>query len=117
MGGFYSAEDADSEGVEGKFYVWDKKDLEEICGDYADEVIEWYGATSGGNFEGSNILYRHKIGDLIRPSNVEYSRRALFEKRKERIRPGLDNKVLTEWNGLMLATLSEAAVATGRDDW
>ena len=117
LGGFYSAEDADSEGVEGKFYVWDQKELEEICGDHADEVIEWYGVTSGGNFEGSNILYRQKVGDLIRPFGVEKSRQILFEKRKGRVRPGLDNKVLTEWNGLMLATLAEAAVATGRNDW
>jgi hypothetical protein len=117
LGGFYSAEDADSEGVEGKFYVWSEKDLRDICGEHADDVIDWYGVTSEGNFEGSNILYRQKVGDLIRPSTVEEARQILFEKRKERVRPGLDNKVLTEWNGLMLATLSEAAAATGRNDW
>ena len=117
LGGFYSAEDADSEGVEGKFYVWSRKELEEICGDNADAIIDWYGVTSEGNFEGANILYRPKVGNLIRPPEVEEARQILFEKRKERLRPGLDNKVLTEWNGLMLATLSEAAVSTGHNEW
>ena len=116
-GGFYSAEDADSEGIEGKFYVWSEQELRDICGDEAEEVLNWYGVTSEGNFEGSNILYRPKVGDLIRPPVLEKVRQVLFEKRKERVRPGLDNKVLTEWNGLMLATLSEAAAATGRNDW
>jgi len=82
LGGFYSAEDADSEGVEGKFYVWNQKELEEICGDNADAIIDWYGVSSEGNFEGANILYRPEVGDLIRPPEVEKARQILFEKRK-----------------------------------
>lgn len=114
-GGFYSAEDADSEGVEGKFYVWTP---DEIRAAGADAAIEWYGVTDDGNFEGANILNRitHR-GDLMRPAEVEAARAALFAVREGRVRPGLDDKVLAEWNGLMLATLAEAAAATGRSDW
>ncbi len=117
LGGFYSAEDADSEGVEGKFYVWSQEEIEEICGNNAETLIDWYGVTGEGNFEGSNILYRPTTGDLVRSPEVEEGRQILFEERKKRLRPGLDNKVLTEWNGLMLATLSEAAVSIGRNEW
>ncbi|MFP5316930.1 MAG: thioredoxin domain-containing protein [Acidimicrobiia bacterium] len=113
-GGFYSSEDADSEGVEGKFYVWSKAEVEEVGGQAA---VEWYGVTEAGNFEGANILVRPERGDLVRPDEVERARQALFERRKTRVRPGLDDKVLTEWNGLMVATLAEAAAATGREDW
>ena len=116
-GGFYSAEDADSEGVEGKFYVWREEEIRDLCGKNANEIIEWFGVTKEGNFEGSNILCRPKAESIIRSQSLELSREILFKNREERIRPGLDNKVLTEWNGLMLATLSEAAVATGRNDW
>ena len=113
-GGFYSSEDADSEGVEGRFYVWSRADVDEIGGPAA---VEWYGVTEGGNFEGSSILHRPVRGDLLRPADVERARQALLERREERVRPGLDDKVLTEWNGLMVATLAEAAAATGRRDW
>jgi len=116
-GGFHAAEDADSEGVEGRFYVWSEEDLRSVCGDEADAAVEWYGVTGAGNFEGTNILHRPLRGDLLRPEAVERARRALFDARTTRIRPGLDDKVLTEWNGLMLSTLAEAAAATGRADW
>jgi uncharacterized protein YyaL (SSP411 family) len=109
-GGFYSAEDADSEGEEGRFYVWRADDLSPVA-------VEWYGATPQGNFEGSNILHRPVRGDLIRPPEVEEARAALFEQRELRVRPGLDDKVLTEWNGLMIATLAEAGAATGEQVW
>ncbi|HEX6596496.1 MAG TPA: thioredoxin domain-containing protein [Acidimicrobiales bacterium] len=113
-GGFYSSEDADSEGVEGKFYVWSRAEVQELGGDAA---VDWYGVTPAGNFEGANILIRPVRGDLVRPPEVEAARQALFERRETRVRPGLDDKVLTEWNGLFLATLAEAAAATGRSDW
>ena len=120
-GGFFSAEDADSEGAEGTFYVWSEDEIREVCEGLGQGVtesaIEWYGVTGQGNFEGANILHRPVRGDLVRPEPVERARRALLDRREHRVRPGLDDKVLTEWNGLMLATLSEAAMAVGREDW
>jgi uncharacterized protein YyaL (SSP411 family) len=113
-GGWCSAEDADSEGEEGTFYVWSLEELQEVGGQVA---VEWYGATRTGNFEGRNILHRPERGDLLRPPEVEAARQALFEQRSRRVRPGLDDKVLTEWNALFLSTLAEAAAATGRADW
>jgi uncharacterized protein YyaL (SSP411 family) len=117
-GGFHSAEDADSEGVEGRFYVWSLEELAEVAGpDRAAEVAAWYGVTADGNFEGANILTRPVRGDLVRPPSIEDARRRLFERRAQRIRPELDDKILTEWNALMLGALAEAAAATGRADW
>ncbi len=116
-GGLYSAEDADSEGVEGKFYVWDLDEVREVCGDDADAAVKWWGVSAGGNFEGRNILHRWSRGDLLRPEAVERARAALFERRLGRVRPGLDDKVLTEWNALFVSSLAEAAAATGRADW
>lgn len=122
-GGFYSAEDADSEGEEGKFYVFSLAEVRSVLTDagleetQVDEVVAWYGVTEGGNFEGHNILFRPVRGDLARPSVVERARETLLAYRNQRVRPGLDDKVLTEWNALMLATLAEAAAATGDDHW
>ncbi len=117
-GGLYSAEDADSEGVEGRFYVWTVDEVTEVLGpELAPAAIDWYGITAAGNFEGSNILHRPERGDLLRPAAVERARRLLFEHRARRVRPGLDDKVLTEWNAMFCSTLAEAAAATGRSDW
>ncbi|MGH9209516.1 MAG: thioredoxin domain-containing protein [Acidimicrobiales bacterium] len=121
-GGLFSAEDADSEGVEGKFYVWSTEEIRQVLTDESvdDLVIDYYGVRPEGNFEqsGRSILNRiHARGDLIRPQPVEDARRALFDVRQQRVRPGLDDKVLTEWNGLMLSALAEAAAVTGRRDW
>jgi uncharacterized protein YyaL (SSP411 family) len=113
-GGWCSAEDADSEGEEGRFYLWSLDEVREVGGPAA---VEWYGVTATGNFEGRNILTRPVRGDLLRPDEVEAARRALFERRATRVRPGLDDKVLTEWNALFLSTLAEAAAATRRLDW
>ena len=115
-GGLYSAEDADSEGEEGKFYVWQLDELLSVVGGDA-SVAEWYGATKSGNFEGANILHRPVRGDLLRPPSVEAARALLFDAREKRVRPGLDDKVLTEWNAMFLSALAEAAGATGRTDW
>ncbi len=116
-GGFYSSEDADSEGVEGKFYVWTLDELESLLGDDAAAAIEWWGVSKAGNFEGANILHRPVRESLERPEAVERARQVLFDAREKRVRPGLDDKVLTEWNALFLASLAEAAAATGRADW
>ena len=121
-GGFYSAEDADSEGVEGKFYVWSEPELRAVVRAGAgagadDEAVAWWGVSAAGNFEGANILNRPVRGDLLRPEAVEAAREALFICRESRVRPGLDDKVLTEWNGLMLSALAEAAAATGNGEW
>ncbi len=112
-GGFSSAEDADSEGVEGRFYVWSADEVAAI----APQVADWYGVTPGGNWEGTNILWRPQRGDLARPPEVEAGRRALFEARERRVRPGLDDKVLTEWNALAVTALAEAGAAFDRPDW
>ncbi len=116
-GGFYSAEDADSEGVEGKFYVWSPQQIHAVLGDDSAEFINWFEVTEEGNFEGRSILRRPLGGELSRPASIELSRQRLFQAREMRIRPGLDNKVLAEWNGLMLASLSEAALVTSNQQW
>jgi uncharacterized protein YyaL (SSP411 family) len=126
-GGFFSAEDADSldaEGHshEGAFYVWTADEVRTAAGADADAALEWYEFTrpenAEGNFEGKVIPARlfHR-GDLLRPEAVERARVAMLAARATRSRPGLDDKVLTEWNGLMLATIAEAAAAFDRADW
>jgi len=112
--GFASAEDADSEGEEGRFYVWD---LDEVTAVAGTEAAEWYGVTAGGNWEGRNILRRPPGAALARPADIEAARRALLERRDTRVRPGLDDKVLTEWNAMAVATLAEAGAAFGEPEW
>jgi len=118
-GGTSSAEDADSEGVEGRFYVWSEAEIREVLGDDAEVAFDWYGVRPGGNFEhGTTILNRmHARGLLHRPAEVEAVRVRLFEHRAGRVRPGLDDKVLTEWNAYLIAALAEAGAAAGRSDW
>ena len=126
-GGFFSAEDADSldadgHSHEGAFYIWTADEVRTAAGADADAALEWYEFTrpenAEGNFEGRVIPARlfHR-GDLVRPDAVERARVAMLEHRNRRPKPGLDDKVLTEWNGLMLATLAEAAAAFERADW
>jgi uncharacterized protein YyaL (SSP411 family) len=118
-GGLYSAEDADSGGEEGRFYIWTSSELADILGPHgAKEAAEWYGVSDAGNFEhGATVLHRSRRGDLARPAAIEAARRTLFEARSERVRPGLDDKVLTEWNAMMCSLLAEAAGATGEERW
>jgi uncharacterized protein len=114
-GGFFSAEDADSEGVEGKFYVWNPEEIEEVCGDAAATAIRAWGVTREGNFEGSNILVRSETWS---PSpDLDQCRRALLERRSQRVRPGLDDKVLSGWNGLTIRALAEAGAALRDRDY
>jgi uncharacterized protein YyaL (SSP411 family) len=114
-GGFYSTQDADSEGEEGKFFVWTPDQIRELLGNEADEFIAAYGATPGGNFEGKNIL--EFVADLDQRPALAESRRKLFEARQQRVHPGRDEKVLTSWNGLMLAAFAEAARTLDREDY
>ena len=116
-GGLFSSEDADSEGEEGTFYVWSLEEVRLVAGDDAGAAVEWYGVSERGNFESANILHRPVRGDLVRPDAVERARQRLFAAREQRVRPGLDDKVLTEWNGLMIAAVAEAAAATGEEAW
>lgn len=116
-GGFYSAEDADSEGVEGLFYVWSLQELVEKAGASAGrELAEWFGATAEGNFEGANILTR-KSSLAPTPEAVRKAKQRLLEVRSGRVRPGLDDKVLAAWNGLAIRAFSEAGAVLGRDDY
>ena len=123
-GGFFCAQDADSlnehgHSVEGHFYVWSKQQfLDALPHNLHDLALDWYEVTDAGNFEGTNILSRlHHRGDLMRNPQVERARALLLESRNTRLWPGLDDKVLTEWNGMMLATLAEGAALLQRPDW
>ncbi|MGF1617050.1 MAG: thioredoxin domain-containing protein [Acidimicrobiia bacterium] len=108
-GGFFSAEDADSEGVEGKFYVWSSNEIEQVLGEDAPAAIAYYGVTSAGNFEGENIL--HLSPDRTVPPNLDEMNRKLLEHRDRRVRPGLDDKVVAAWNGLAIRAFAEAGAA------
>ncbi len=127
-GGLYSAEDADSEGVEGRFYVWTPDQVDLAVGSRTGDrpggpgatveaVVDWFGIDGAGNFEGATILCRPPGAPLGGPDRVEEGRRLLFEYRTTRVRPGLDDKVLTEWNAMYASSLAEAAAATGDDEW
>ena len=113
-GGFFSALDADSEGVEGKFYIWSLDELRDALGTDAPVAITWLGASEGGNFEGANIL--ESRGPEPEPEVRERIRARLLEVRGQRVRPGLDDKRLTAWNALMIAALAEAGGALERED-
>ena len=120
-GGIFSAEDADSEGEEGRFYVWGYDEFMSIAGDAAEFAAAHFGVTEAGNFEGHNILNIHRSPTELaerfgRPVEqieeaIEAARRALFEHRRTRVRPGLDDKVVTAWNGLAIRALAEAGAA------
>ena len=118
-GGFYSALDADSEGEEGKFYVWKKQALDDLLGSEAALITEYFGVTASGNWEhGNNILCKpisktdfikkHKLNPAEWQKKVQNAREKLLLEREKRARPGLDDKVLTGWNALMLQGLTDA---------
>ena len=123
-GGFYSAEDADSEGVEGKFYVWTQPEIESVIGDKekAEIFCRYYGVEAGGNWEdGTNVLHvALSLADTAKQFHksekeiagvLEEGRAKLFAVREKRVRPHRDEKVLTAWNGLMISAFSRAAQA------
>jgi uncharacterized protein len=119
-GAFASSLDADSEGVEGKFYVWSLAELQETLGEAAAGFAAHYDATAHGNWEETNILNRLKSGwsdDPELESRLAADREKLLARRAGRIRPGLDDKVLADWNGLMIAALARAALALDRQEW
>jgi uncharacterized protein YyaL (SSP411 family) len=116
-GGFYSTQDADSEGHEGKFFVWDLKEIEQTLGEKeATLFAAYYNITEAGNFEGKNIPNVTRSNEETAKSLTE-SRRKLFELRESRIKPDRDEKILTAWNGLMLASFAEAGVILNRPDY
>jgi uncharacterized protein len=116
-GGFYSALDADSEGEEGRFYVWTPAEIRAVLGDRAQSVIDYYGVTDEGNFEGRNILHVPGGPEAPRPEGLDQARRELYEARSRRVWPGLDEKRVTSWNALMISALAEAGAALGRPDY
>jgi uncharacterized protein YyaL (SSP411 family) len=114
-GGFYSALDADSEGVEGRFYVWSMDELRTVLGDDFEVARRWLGASDQGNFEGENIL--ESRGAEPEPEVRERIRSALLRARSARVRPGLDDKRLTAWNALAISALAEAGAVLERADY
>ena len=133
-GGFYSATDADSEGVEGKFFVWTIEEAREALAPLSDSLpraleiaVEYFGMSAEGNFEGSNILFipyppdetAEALGLSLEQLTeaVAQIKARLYAVRGQRIPPLLDDKILTAWNGMMLASLAEAARVLGRTDY
>ncbi len=106
QGGFYSAEDADSEGEEGKFYTWTPKEIVEILGEKDGNFFcQYYGIAPGGNFEGKSIPNRiHAHGPVNQDEeDIIPLREKVFVQREKRVHPHKDDKILTSWNGLMIA--------------
>lgn len=119
-GGFAATLDADSEGVEGKFYVWAPDEILDVLGPDADLFMAIYDVSEDGNFEGSNILNR--LNSLSRLTDEEEEhltacRQKLLDRRASRIRPGWDDKVLADWNGMMITAMVDAGMTFGRSDW
>ncbi|MFN0225620.1 thioredoxin domain-containing protein [Paenibacillus sp. KR2-11] len=127
-GGFYSAEDADSEGEEGKFYVWTPAEVHEVLGEEEGGYFcTVYGITEEGNFEGHSIpnliaaaassVSRMALDEGEVRNRLEASRRKLFEHREKRIHPHKDDKILTSWNGLMIMALAKGCKTLGRSEY
>ncbi len=125
-GGFYAALDADSEGVEGKFYVWNKQDIENIIGTESDVCCRWYGITETGNWEHSNILITHSITEFaisekipqnILSKKIKTWQLKLLQERNKRIRPGTDDKILLGWNALLVSALCNSYAANGNESF
>ena len=126
-GGFYAAIDADSEGVEGKFYVWSKKEIETVLKKDADLFCTYYNVTEKGNFENENILNsKEDAASFANRNNISLgkfsdiinnAKKVLLSERNKRIRPGTDDKVLLGWNALMNTAISEAFACTGNEKY
>lgn len=127
-GGFYSSQDADSEGEEGKFFVWTRADVLKVLGQsHGNLFCDFFNVTDGGNFEGQSILNitssladvatKHSVSVEQAQAVIAGARQKLFDLREQRIKPGRDEKILTAWNGLMLASFAEASAVLGRSDY
>ena len=117
-GGFYSTQDADSEGHEGKFFVWTMDEIRAALGEDDARIFSaYYNITDTGNFEGKNIPNVTRTAEPEWRASLEESKRKLFGLREQRIKPDRDEKVLTAWNGLMLASFAEAGVVLNRPDY
>jgi uncharacterized protein YyaL (SSP411 family) len=128
LGGFYSTQDADSEGHEGKFFVWDIQEIRDVLGETAAARFrDYYNITESGNFEGKNIpnvtrtledvavAHRISVGEL--QASLNESKQTLFDRRERRVKPDRDEKILTAWNGLMMASFAEAGIVLNRPDY
>ena len=126
-GGFYATQDADSEGEEGKFFVWTPAEIEAVLDPTAAQVFEaYYGVSKAGNFEGKNILHVRRTAESVAKDfgltteEVERilmeAKAKLFVEREKRVKPARDEKILVEWNGLMIHALAECGVVLGRQD-
>ncbi|HEY5301757.1 MAG TPA: thioredoxin domain-containing protein, partial [Acetobacteraceae bacterium] len=115
---FAASEDADSEGEEGRFYVWTEAEIDRLLGADAAVFKAAYDVTAAGNWEGHTILRRlAPLGDAAHEAMLARARAVLFETRGKRVRPGRDDKVLADWNGLAIAALARAAAVFDRPDW
>jgi uncharacterized protein YyaL (SSP411 family) len=119
-GGFASSLDADSEHEEGKFYVWSEAEVDAVLGERANLFKRFYDVTPEGNWEGKNILSRSNtpaLADEETERELALCRALLFRAREDRVRPGWDDKVLADWNGLMIAAMANAGLAFERPGW
>ncbi len=124
-GGFYSSLDADSEGEEGKYYVWTKNEIDDLLDEKAELFCDYFSVTSPGNWEGNNILFvtQNKVDLLAKYQSdeklfdqiISESKKILFNERNRRVRPGLDDKILTSWNALMIKGCIDAYSAFGEE--
>ncbi len=116
-GGFYSTQDADSEGVEGKFFVWTPDEIEKILGaEQGQEFCAYFDVTADGNFEEANILNVKDLDSEVW-ERLHSCREKLFAEREKRIKPNRDEKILTAWNGLLLAAFADAAAVLESEDY
>jgi uncharacterized protein len=119
-GGFASSLDADSEHEEGKFYVWSEAEIDAVLGERAPLFKRFYDVTPGGNWEGHTILNRiaaPALADDATERELGACRELLLQARAARVRPGWDDKVLADWNGLMIAAMANAGLVFARPDW
>jgi uncharacterized protein len=126
-GGFYSSLDADSEGEEGRFYVWDEGEIDRLLGDDAAVAKSYWGVTQAGNFEGRSILHvpndprvvaaRSDLTEAAVATVIERAKSVLYAERAKRVWPGRDEKIIASWNGLMLRGLAEAARAFNSEEY
>jgi len=124
-GGLYSSLDADSEGVEGKYYLWDKSEIEKLLGEDTELFWEHFNITKPGNWESGNILFitadksdflkKYDIDEKSFDEKIKSAKNILLKERSKRIKPGLDDKILTSWNSLMIKGLTDAYAAFGKE--